>query len=105
MELYIVVFNSQCTASQCQGVWDTFVSRNSRYVLVRTSMYFSQTLVPVHTGTYRYQRYVLVHTILPDLVQGNRIPDVMAQTATQPASAQAPIWLGRTRMRRFGRSE
>ena len=59
----------------CLSVWDTFVS-NSRYGPVRTtsSMYFSQTLVLVHTGTYRY-RDVPVNMILPDPVQGERVPD------------------------------
>ena len=41
-----MVFNSQCTA------W-VYVIR-SRYVQVRTSKYFSQTLVLTYTGTYRY---------------------------------------------------
>ena len=43
-----------------------------RYILVRTNMEFLYCPVPSHTGTYWY---VPVRTILPNPVQGYRIPD------------------------------
>jgi hypothetical protein len=75
MELYTVVFKSQCTA-WVYGIRSCLIPG----IRTSTSMYFSQTRAvtlvlkctpTVHTSTYRY---VPVHTILPT-VQGHRIPD------------------------------
>ena len=44
-----------------------------RYILLRTNMEFLYCPVPSRTGTYWY---VPVRTILPNPVQGYRIPDV-----------------------------
>ena len=45
-----------------------------RYILLRTNMEFLYCPVPSRTGTYWY---VPVRTILPNPVQGYRIPDVL----------------------------
>jgi hypothetical protein len=58
-----------------------------RYILLRTNMEFLYCPVPSRTGTYWY---VPVRTILPNPVQGYRIPDgvCMSVSAYKSVSVQ-----------------
>ena len=55
-----------------------------RYILLRTNMEFLYCPVPSRTGTYWY---VPVRTILPNPVQGYRIPDDILKVCIQSRSA------------------
>ena len=56
-----------------------------RYILLRTNMEFLYCPVPSRTGTYWY---VPVHTILPNPVQGYRIPDARNSINSCPRPKQ-----------------